>query len=151
PSATAPAYAQGDYRAKSGKLTFAPGETSKTFTITILNDNKVEANETFGVILKNPTGGATLGAVKDALVTIMEDDTAVEFTQARFDVVEGNTLATITVIRLGNTSGQVTVRYATTGETAYEGQDFVSTSGLLLFAPGETVKTFTVRILEDTV
>src|SRR5262249_10007794 len=149
PDAAAPAWAPGDYRPASGKLTFAPGETSKTFTVTILNDNLVEANETFGVLLKNPTGGATLGTPRNALVTIVEDDTAVEFSQPRFDVVEGALFATILVVREGNTAGQTTVHYASQGETAYEGQDFLSTSGQLTFAPGETVKSFTVRILDD--
>src|SRR5262249_20770428 len=147
----APAWALGDYRPASGKLTFLPGETSKTFTVPIINDKLVESNETFGVLLDRPTGGATLGAASRATVTIVEDDTAVEFAQARFDVVEGVPLATIVVVREGNVSGQTTVRYATTGETAYEGQDFLGASGLLTFAPGETTKSFTVRIVDDLV
>ena len=37
----------GDYIAKTGTLTFAPGETSKTITIEVKGDSKREANETF--------------------------------------------------------------------------------------------------------
>jgi hypothetical protein len=36
-----------DYIAKSGTLTFAPGETTKTITIEVKGDNKREADETF--------------------------------------------------------------------------------------------------------
>ena len=36
-----------DYVAKTGTLTFAPGETTKTITIEVKGDNKKEANETF--------------------------------------------------------------------------------------------------------
>ncbi len=36
-----------DYVAKSGTLTFAPGETTKTITIVVKGDNKKEADETF--------------------------------------------------------------------------------------------------------
>jgi hypothetical protein len=151
PNAVATAWALGDYRPVSGKLTFAAGETSKTFTVPIINDTLVEANETFGVMLKNPTGGTTLGPLKDAIVTIVEDDTAVEYRQPRFDVIEGQAFATIFVVREGNLARTTTVKYATTGETAYEGQDFVSTSGVLTFAPGETMKSFTVRILDDSI
>jgi len=39
--------ASGDYGAKSGTLTFAPGETTKTITIEVKGDNKKEADETF--------------------------------------------------------------------------------------------------------
>ena len=37
----------GDYVAKTGTLTFAPGETSKTITIEVKGDSKREANEYF--------------------------------------------------------------------------------------------------------
>jgi hypothetical protein len=36
-----------DYVAKTGTLTFAPGETTKTITIAVKGDSKKEANETF--------------------------------------------------------------------------------------------------------
>jgi hypothetical protein len=36
-----------DYAAKSGTLTFAPGETTKTITIAVTGDNKRESDETF--------------------------------------------------------------------------------------------------------
>src|SRR5206468_5515400 len=36
-----------DYVAKSGTLTFAPGEPTKTITIEVKGDSKKEANETF--------------------------------------------------------------------------------------------------------
>jgi hypothetical protein len=36
-----------DYVAKSGTLTFAPGETTKTITITVNGDNKKESDEYF--------------------------------------------------------------------------------------------------------
>jgi hypothetical protein len=45
-----------DYVAKSGKLTFAPGETSKTITILVKGDKKNEAHESFFVNLSNAKG-----------------------------------------------------------------------------------------------
>ena len=36
-----------DYVAKTGTLTFAPGETTKSVTIEVKGDSKREANETF--------------------------------------------------------------------------------------------------------
>ena len=60
--------------ALSGTLTFAAGETSKTIVLPVLNDTVVEANETFGVTLSNPTN-ATLGTAV-AAGTINNDDQA---------------------------------------------------------------------------
>ena len=37
----------GDYVAKTGRLTFNPGETTKTITIVVKGDSKKEADETF--------------------------------------------------------------------------------------------------------
>jgi hypothetical protein len=37
----------GDYAARTGTLTFAPGETTKTITIEVKGDNKKEADEYF--------------------------------------------------------------------------------------------------------
>ena len=63
-----------DYVTASGRVTFLPGETVKTVTITILNDTLVEGNETFGFAIDNVQGGATLLAPRTATVTITDDD-----------------------------------------------------------------------------
>lgn len=56
-------------------LTFDHGETSKTQAITINPDDVAEGDETFSVLLQNPTGGAILGAKSIANITIFDDDT----------------------------------------------------------------------------
>ena len=43
-----------DYTAASGTLTFAIGETEKTVTIALVDDELDEANETFNIVLSNP-------------------------------------------------------------------------------------------------
>ena len=48
--------AGGDYLAKSGTLTFAPGETSKTFTVTVKGDRLGESDESFLVNLVGAAG-----------------------------------------------------------------------------------------------
>jgi len=66
------ALAKSDYSATSGTLTFQPGETSRTISVSIKGDRKREANETFSVQLANAVG-ATI-AEGDAKVTILNDD-----------------------------------------------------------------------------
>ena len=46
-------------------------------------------------------------------------------------------------------TGEVTVDYATADGTAVAGADYVATSGTLTFAPGETEKTVEVEVLPD--
>lgn len=69
------ATAGSDYNSASGDLAFASGETSKTLSVQILDDDIHEGNEeTFTVTLSSPTGG-DLG-LPVAVVTIVEDDPA---------------------------------------------------------------------------
>ena len=69
------AFARCDFSTTLDTLTFGPGDTSKTFVIPIINDSWAEGNETFGVALSNPTGGATLGGPSTATVTITDNET----------------------------------------------------------------------------
>lgn len=64
-----------DYTTSVGKLSFAAGETSKTFTVIINNDTHVEPIETFRISLVNPTN-AVVGAAATTTVSITDNDTA---------------------------------------------------------------------------
>jgi hypothetical protein len=68
------AIAGSDYTSASGTLTFADGETEKTFVVQISDDALAEDIESFNLTLSSPTGGATLGAQSTATVTIQDDD-----------------------------------------------------------------------------
>jgi uncharacterized delta-60 repeat protein len=56
----------------TGKVSFAPNETSQPITIKVANDNTHESPDTFNVVLSNPTN-ATLGTTT-AAGTILNDD-----------------------------------------------------------------------------
>ena len=68
------AFARCDFATSVDTLTFAPGETSKTFAIPIINDSIAEGSETFGVTLSNATGGATLGSPFTTTITITDNE-----------------------------------------------------------------------------
>ena len=48
------AQAGSDYSARVGSLTFAPGEKTKTITVTVLDDAAAESVEEFSVVLGDP-------------------------------------------------------------------------------------------------
>jgi Calx-beta domain len=58
-----------DYTAKTGTVTFAPGETTKQIQIAISADTAKESDETFSVALSNASGAA-LAAPRTETVTI---------------------------------------------------------------------------------
>lgn len=62
-----------DYMAAFGTLRFAAGETTKTFTVFVTDDELVEPAESFNITLGNPEG-APLGQPPTASVTINSDD-----------------------------------------------------------------------------
>ena len=63
----------GDYVARTGTLTFAPGETTKTITVEVKGDGKREGNETFYLDLFGLAGNA-LFTKSRGLGTILNDD-----------------------------------------------------------------------------
>src|SRR5262249_28682684 len=65
--------ADGDYVAKSGTLSFAPGQTAKTITIEVMGDGKREADETFYLDLFGNSGNSLL-TKKRGIGTILNDD-----------------------------------------------------------------------------
>lgn len=62
-----------DYTVVGGSLDFAPGESSKSFTVLISQDAFVETPENFPVMLLSPTGGAVLATPSSATITIIDD------------------------------------------------------------------------------
>ncbi len=143
-----------DYTSTSGTLTFNPGVASQSFAVPILDDTLFEGNETFTVIISNPGGGATLGAISTATVTIIDDDPAPTLAINNVTQVEGNagTSNFVFTATLTPAIGQtVTVNFATSNGTATAGSDFTTTNGTLTFAPGVTTQTITVPVIGDTV
>jgi hypothetical protein len=64
-----------DFSGPNGTISFAIGETSKSFTVAIINDSQIEKNETFSLILSSPTN-AILGSPASTVITIIDNDKA---------------------------------------------------------------------------
>lgn len=72
--ATAGVNGSGDYMNLIANLGFAAGDTATAVAIVIYDDTLSEGNHDFEVFLSNPTGGGSLGAISNAIVTILDDD-----------------------------------------------------------------------------
>ena len=98
-------------------LTFMPGDTTATFTVSTVDDTTDEANETFTVTLSNPTN-ATLAVDPTATGTIGDDDApnaAPSFTSSTIFGVDENGTTVGTVAASDSDTGDDITGYALSG------------------------------------
>jgi uncharacterized delta-60 repeat protein len=72
----------------------------------------------------------------------------IEFTAPTYIVHEGDEAA-ITIRRSGPVNTSATLRYDVQPGTADFGRDYIGNGGVVVFAPGETLKTFRIRTKAD--
>jgi len=142
------ASAGSDYRAVSGKLTFALGEMSKSILVPVIGDRVPEADKSFFVELSNAKGAKI--AKGEGIVTIVDDEPRISINDV--SLLEGNsgtTLFTFTVSLSVPYDLPVNVHYTPTNSSAIAGSDYPAASGTLIFAPGQTSQTITVGVTGD--
>ena len=149
------ALAGSDYTAKSGTLSFAPGETSKTIEVSVTDDSLGEGNEDFKVTLSNASNAST--GDDEATGTITDNETPT-LTIADARATEGNAVEfTVTLDPVAATD--VTVQYATSDGTATadsnheDGADYTApVSGAeLTISADQTSGTISIATGNDTV
>lgn len=149
-TANGTATATNDYISATGTLSFAPGDTSKTVPVTIVQDTLDELNETFSVVLSSPSNATISDAT--GIMTITDDEGTPTLSVAHVTTSNENATNLVATVTLSGVSSQtVTVNYATANGTATAGSDYTSTSGTLTFSAGDTSKTVNIPILADTV
>ena len=138
-------------------MTFAPGETAKTVTISVNGDALVEPDEYLLVSFNHPTN-AEMGGFSGLGFGVITNDDHATVVPGGASVVEGNagTVDLNVPVTLSNPSTQtVTVDWSTLALPAVppradSATDFTSASGTVTFAPGETTKTVTISVNGDT-
>ena len=143
-----------DYAARSGILTFAPGVTSQTISVPIVNDTTAEtpADESFTVKLTTPVNATLLDGAQVHTYTIKDEDLhgAIKLSSAVYSLGETGLAVTITAVRIGG-SGAAGGQYSTEDGTATAADDYEPVTGTLSWAEGDrTNKSFTVPIANDT-
>ena len=145
------ATAGSDYTAVTGLVSFAAGETSKTFNVTVLNDVLSENAENFIVRLRTPTN-TVLGTVTNFTLTIATNDRAIiAFSAATATVSETNGTLDVTLARTGSTDNTATVDFHTTNLTATAGSDYTATNGTVTFTNGQTSASITLVFPDDLI
>jgi hypothetical protein len=145
------ALAGSDYTATSGTLTFNAGQTSRTFTVPLIDGTDSESSETFAVTLSNPSGGSGILRASATGSIIDDDGLAIGNVTITEGSGGGTVTATTYVILTSASASTVTVDWATADGTAIAGSDYTAASGSLTFAPGETSKTIDITIASDDV
>ena len=141
-----------DYQPATGTLIFSPGQTAKTVTVLVIGDTAVETNETFLVILSNPTGALIENGT--GLGTITNDDTLPAISIAAVTLAEGNSGNTAFAFNLtlsAPSASTVTVDYETVDGSAVAPGDYASASGTVTFNPGQTSRQIVIQVVGDTV
>jgi hypothetical protein len=99
----------------------------------------------------DPASASFKGLASDGVANFVGTfRSVVSFASSNYTVGEGGGSVTVTVTRDGDTTAGAWVVYDAQGDTAKRGSDFVTSIGLVNFAPGETTKTFTVFITDDS-
>ncbi|KAF1420925.1 G-protein coupled receptor 98, partial [Spheniscus magellanicus] len=147
-----------DYSVASSDVVLLEGETSKAVPIYIINDINPEVEESFYVqLLNQTTGGALLGSLTRAIITIEASDDpfgSFVFQITEFTVEEpefGSLTINLPIIRNAGTLGNVTVQWVATINGHPADADLQVTLGNITFAPGEAIQMLLLEILADEI
>ncbi len=148
----------------AGVVGFAPGETSKLVTVSIVGDGAVEQNESFSVTLGNVPAGVTVGAAR-ATGIVWNDDApgsgVLSIAPASAFKTEGgpngSTVFSFVVTRAGDTPRTAAADWrvsggAAGGTVAANGADFVGgqlPADRVNFAAGQASQLIVVQVAAD--
>ncbi|MEZ6132141.1 MAG: Calx-beta domain-containing protein [Planctomycetaceae bacterium] len=132
-------------------LTFTPtGETTQTVTVTTIDDDDLEADETFTADLSNAVG-ATI-AVNQGTATLTSDDVPAVSITGSPSVAEGSDASFVVSVSEAPLAGQdLMVTVTSASGTATDGTDYPAFSQTLTFtSTGSTSQTVTVPTTDDS-
>ncbi|XP_072025427.1 uncharacterized protein [Amphiura filiformis] len=146
-------------------LTFTPGKTTASFTVTVTDDDMVEDDEIFNLVLvKNPLSLPDCALLEDKMadVVITDNDCNWSVMTEEISAVEDSGVATLTIIcdrpdgrvpdRSRSAELQISSSGITDGTAATPGIDFTQSGTITVVIPrGQTSTTIQVPILDDFV
>lgn len=143
-----------DFTYTAGVESWTAGELGlETGFVHVLADTLDENDETIVLQLSGPSAGLALGVPSTLTITIEDDDEGgvVQFPGPVQVFGEAAGAAAVVVTRGSGAASGVTVQFATSNGSALAGLDYIASSGTLTFGAGETAKTISVPLVDDTV
>ena len=141
-----------DHSVSPEELVFAPGETEKTFSVTLVDDTIDDDDETLTLSIDEPhikSGGTN----DTATVNITDNDdpeVAVQFGASAYSVTEGGTVE-VTVTLDVDPERTVTVPLTVTDQHGASPADYSGVPAGVTFDSGEISKTLTFSATQDDV
>jgi len=119
------------------------------------------ANNNFGGSVRSKSGNASMTRAQATGTIVNDNPPTFQLSSIIYTVNEGDGFVTVTVVRTGDVSEAVNVDYATSDSAGAQncsvvnGQassrcDYLSAVGTLKFATGETSKTVSIQIVDDS-
>ncbi len=143
------AKAGSNYTDVSGTLTFAAGQTSKTFTVRVagLSAGSLPVS-TFQVHFASPVNGKLARSTATATIVNALNVPAPSISVGDISASVGTTAASavFTVSLSAAYTKTVTIAFSTADGTAKAGVNYTAKSGTLTFAPGQTSQTIAVPL-----
>jgi hypothetical protein len=150
------AAAPADFQQASGTVSFPPGRggtVSMNVSIPIADDSVEEGDETFTLVLNNPSPAFVLSPATGTCTIHDNDSGPSGLVILDAEVVEGDSGSTDAVFRVGlngTSSAVVSVDFATENFSAVAGSDYLSRAGTLTIPAGQRSANITVPIIGDT-
>jgi ribosomal protein L31 len=143
-----------DYTFAPATITFAGSSSAdESATITINDDNLVEGDETFVLVLSNPTNNALIGVIDSLEVTITDNDfSSFELGATTYSVTEGVDDSAFVTVKYNNRGPNPTsITLGATNGTATQGanNDFVFTNQTITFNDAnDSVRVVGIKIVD---
>ncbi|MBU3016003.1 hypothetical protein KO488_14695, partial [Poseidonibacter lekithochrous] len=130
--------------------TIPAGETEIAARVKTTQDDIDEPTEQF-TLEATVTDGTTTNVKSEGTASILDNDGIPQIVISDAVAQEEDGVLTFTVSLSNPSDGEVTVDFTTADGTALAGSDYEAAIGTITFAPGETSKTLSIPIIDDSI
>ena len=139
-----------DVAPAAGVVEFGDGDvTPKSITLSVIADGQPTGDRTMTLSLGVPLGGAVRGESCDATLTLLDEDSVIEWKQAVYAASEGDGVVVLTAERRGSRRDAAAVGFTTRAGSALPGENYQYAGGVLHFEPGQAEAVVNVSLLND--